>query len=271
MSHQETMDNLYKDLWSAHGEGPFSLLDNTLDPRPSTMMMDLAQEAGLKAGQLVLDVGSGRGNRAYELSERFGCRTLGLEPAWSNLARARQDGRSRNDPRRVTFLQGLVDRLPYADGSADLVWCRDMLVHVLGLEGALAEIARVSKLGGPVVLMTTLATDLMSKREAERLFSDIEIVVPNLWPDRFERALNGAGLEVVRQEVVYGERVEYAEENEGQLSRQLLRLARMIRAEEHLSDALGPERFRLARALYYWGIYLMIGKLTDVYYILRKT
>jgi len=264
------MDDLYQELWAAHDKGVYGILDDSLRPRSSSMMLDLAQEAGLREGHLVLDIGCGRGNRAYDLTERFGCRVNGLDSALVNLAFTGREAHLWKRSELASFQQGLVGRLPYADGCADLVWCRDMLVHVPDLEGAVSELARVMKPDGAMVLMVTLGTDLLYEEEARRLFRGIRIVARNLSAELFEKALEQAGLRIERKEDTRSERVEYLEEREGQISREMLRLSRMLREGERLSFVVGSDRFQVAKALYYWGIYLMIGKLSDVYYILRK-
>jgi ubiquinone/menaquinone biosynthesis C-methylase UbiE len=270
MSQQRMMDDLYQELWAAHEKGVYGMLDDSLRPRSSNLMLDLAQEAGLKEGQLVLDIGCGRGNRAYDLTERFGCRVYGLDPALANLNFTHREAHLWKRSEMASFQQGLIGRLPYADGCADLVWCRDMLVHVRDLEGAVLELARVMKPEGAMVLMVTLGTDLLYEEEAQRLFRGIHIVPRNLSAKLFEAALEEAGLRIDRKEDTGSERVEYLEERDGQVSRELLRLSRMLRDGERLSFVVGLDRFQVAKALYYWGIYLMIGKLSDVYYILRK-
>jgi ubiquinone/menaquinone biosynthesis C-methylase UbiE len=264
------MDDLYQELWAAHEKGVYGILDDSLRPRSSSMMLDLAQEAGLKEEQLVLDIGCGQGNRAYDLRERFSCRVYGLDPALVNLKFTRKEAHLWEGSDQVAFQQGLIGRLPYADGCADLVWCRDMLVHVRDLEGAMFELARVMKPDGVMVLMVTLGTDLLHEEEARRLFEGIRIKPRNLSAELFEATLEQTGLRVEKKEDTKSERVEYLEEREGQLSREILRLSRMLREGERLAKVLGRDRFRVAKALYYWGIYLMIGKLSDVYYILRK-
>ena len=118
------------------------------------------------------------------------------------------------------------------------------------------------------MLFTTVATDLLSEAEARRLFTPLGIVSRNLSRSYVEATVREVGLQVQSVETFGGERVEYGEERDGTFSRELLRLARMIRKQEDLEGQLGMEPYTMARSLYYWAIYLLIGKLSDVAYLL---
>jgi ubiquinone/menaquinone biosynthesis C-methylase UbiE len=49
--------------------------------------------------------------------------------------------------------------LPVEDRTADLVWCRDVLVHVADLERAYHEFHRVLRDGGRTLVYQMFATD----------------------------------------------------------------------------------------------------------------
>jgi hypothetical protein len=65
--------------------------------------------------------------------------------------------------------------------------------------------------------------------------------------------------------------MEHVEEHEGRASRELLRIARMMRARERWMTVLGKARYEVALANYYWSIYLLLGKLCPTLYLLSKT
>ena len=56
-------------------------------------------------------------------------------------------------PPRLAFERGTATDLPVADASLDLVWCRDVMVHVEHPDDAFAEFARVLRPGGHVVAL----------------------------------------------------------------------------------------------------------------------
>lgn len=63
----------------------------------------------------VLDVGAANGVRLAALCRRTGARGVALEPSWNAL----MDGKARFP--NISFTRGVADRLPFADGSFDLV------------------------------------------------------------------------------------------------------------------------------------------------------
>ena len=54
---------------------------------------------------------------------------------------------------RVTFRSESLETLPFADGTFDAIHCRGVLMHVPRWETALAQLCRVLKPGGKIVLM----------------------------------------------------------------------------------------------------------------------
>jgi SAM-dependent methyltransferase len=114
-------------------------------------MTEVALDAALPApGRRILDVASGFGQDALALCRR-GARVVGAEPslrmsAWARLAGAKEPAL---EPR---WVRGWSDALPFADASFDAVLCKGALDHFDRPERALAEMARVAKPDGRVVL-----------------------------------------------------------------------------------------------------------------------
>src|ERR1700751_3156039 len=119
-------------------------LDQSLHPRGPDLLFDLVARIGLAAGAVALDVGCGEGREAVALRRRFGFRVTGLDPVPRHIELARaaagQDG--------LAFAVGTAENIPAGPGTADLVWCRDVLVHVPNLPRAYAEFRRVLRPGG---------------------------------------------------------------------------------------------------------------------------
>src|SRR5579859_1541445 len=153
---QAQMEAVSTHMWASHEGGLFAPLDESLQPRPHTMLYEVASACGVSASSLVLDVGSGRGNHSCELARRFGCAVVGLDLAGFHIeqgrARAVQEGVSD----RVSFVQGDIEALPFEDDRFDFLWSRDMLMHVPVLPAALVECARVLKPAGAMLVYTTL-------------------------------------------------------------------------------------------------------------------
>ena len=136
----------------------------------------------------MVDVGCGEGTHAFRLATHFGFRVLGIDPVQRHLDLAREARRSEvpDIASRVSFERGTATRIPAPDSSVDLVWCRDVIVHVEDPEEAMLEFARVLRPGAYAVSYSMVATDLLAPEEADQLF-DVMGVVPSSADPRSRR------------------------------------------------------------------------------------
>jgi ubiquinone/menaquinone biosynthesis C-methylase UbiE len=138
---------------------------------------DLAQrvhEFVLPRGdEKVLDVGTGAGALALALAPLVR-EVVGLDRVPELLALARERAESLGN---VEFVEGDAMRLPFADASFDLAATRSTLHHVPRPELLIAELVRVTRTGGRVLVVDQLAP--VDPLEALAL-------------DRFERARDPA-------------------------------------------------------------------------------
>jgi SAM-dependent methyltransferase len=120
---------------------------------------------------LAVDAGSGEGRWTRELRER-GHDVVGVDRSEKLVALAREA-----DP-EGRYEVGALEALPLADGSASLVLTVNVLPHVVDLEPVVAELARVIRPGG-VLLVGTIhpvmeASTFDEEREELRLRSYFE-------------------------------------------------------------------------------------------------
>ena len=268
---QAQMEAIYTHMWASHEGGPYAPLDESLRPRPHSMLYEVVSACGVNASSLVLDIGSGRGNHSCALAQRFGCAVVGLDVAQFHIeqgrARAVQEGVSD----RVSFVQGNIQALPFEDERFDFLWSRDMLMHVPALPAALTECARVLKPGGAMLVYTTVATGRMEPKEAAWLYASFGLVPESMDEAVVEAAFQAAGFQLYSTEPLGSELMEWVEEHEGRASRELMRLARMLRKPEYYQELLGTSRYEVALANYHWALYILLGKLSPTLYILRKS
>jgi len=249
-------------------------LDDSLNPRGSAMLYDLVAELPLPRRAAALDVGCGEGGHTVELAKRFGMDVRGIDPlAWHlDLARrelARQAADQPGLAETVRFELGSAENLP-DDAAADLVWCRDVLVHVADLPRAYAEFRRVLKPGGRVLVYQMFATDLLEPREAERLLAVMGCVPASMAPENTEAAIRAAGLVVERRVVLGTEWGEYDQEHTGKPARNLLHAARLLRDPERYVQRFGQANYDIALGDCLWHVYRMIGKLSGRIYVLTS-
>lgn len=122
-------------VWSAHG----------LDLRESRLRKVLRLISAEPPGRL-LDVGCGAGEFGARLIA-VGWEVFGLELVEAQAGRARAAG--------VRAVAGEVSAgLPFRAGSLDLVFAGELIEHLLDTDGFLANIHRVLRPGGVLVLTT---------------------------------------------------------------------------------------------------------------------
>jgi ubiquinone/menaquinone biosynthesis C-methylase UbiE len=145
-----------------------------------------------------LDAGTGTGALAFALSP-YVAEVLALdrEPALLEQARLRAAAFP-----NVTFAEGDITRLDLVDGAFDLAGCARTLHHVRRPELAMAELARVTRLGGHVLVIDQIAPiDPLLAVELDRFERARDPSHTRLLPDIDVRALLEAnGLVVVRTE-----------------------------------------------------------------------
>jgi ubiquinone/menaquinone biosynthesis C-methylase UbiE len=204
------------------------------------------------------------------LVTRSGCTGIGIDPVERHLERARAAVSVAALDQRIEILRGVMEQIEEADGSIDVVWCRDVLEVVPDLPAGLSEIARVLTTGGAAVVYTVFATPRMEPREASAIYSGVGNVPQNLDRATVEDAFSDAGFEVERLEEIRTEFREYDEERTRPVSESLLRLARLRRRREEVIRRFGNDKYDLWEASLQWLAYLLLGKLEPGAYGLRS-
>lgn len=112
--------------------------DNYFTP----VMLDILN--AIPEPKTVCDVGCGNGVFSIALKRHTRCRLVGVDGSEHAVTKAYEIGFD-----EVHWVRDLCsDHLPIADGSMDLVVCKDVLEHLLEPQHLVAEISRVTKLGG---------------------------------------------------------------------------------------------------------------------------
>jgi SAM-dependent methyltransferase len=114
----------------------------------------MAKRWRLDAVRDVLDVGCGVGHWGMLLASVMpdDVRVTGIdrEPSWIEHARARAADRGVEG--RFAYQQGDAGRIPFPDDSFDLTTCQTVLIHLADPAAAIAEMLRVTRPGGLVVV-----------------------------------------------------------------------------------------------------------------------
>jgi SAM-dependent methyltransferase len=110
-------------------------------------------ELGLRRGDRVLDVGAGFGRHAFEAARRGG-RVVALDYAADEVVETRATIQAMREVGEISdddladVLRGDAARLPFPDGSFDVVITSEVLEHIHDDIGAITEMIRVLAPGG---------------------------------------------------------------------------------------------------------------------------
>jgi SAM-dependent methyltransferase len=240
-------------------------LDDSLGPVGPDVLYEYVAGMDLPAGAVAIDVGCGKGEHAVELSRRFGLQVTGIDP----VARCVEVARGQAQPGdNVSFEAGAAENLPVASGSADLVWCRDVLCLAGNLSRAYGEFRRVLRPGGRALIYQMFATSLLEPGEAAFLLPVMGCSPAAMRPETTEAAISGAGLRIDRCVILGTEWGEHAHEHAPYPGRHLLHAARLIRAPDRYVARFGKENYDIKLGDCLWHIYRMIGKLSSRVYVL---
>jgi ubiquinone/menaquinone biosynthesis C-methylase UbiE len=160
----------------------------------------------LRAGQRVLDVGVGPGLLAYEMAESVGRdgHVCGIDISEDMLAMSRN--RSADQP-WTEYQRADATNLPYPDDSFDAAVSTQVYEYVVNIPAALAELYRVMRPGGRVVVIDTdygsLVINTGDEARMKRVLSawDEHFVHARL-PRIFSGHLRDAGFVIIQRDVI---------------------------------------------------------------------
>ena len=125
-----------------------------LDPHSYISRTELARmtdEVRLDAGEVIVDVGCGRGGPGLWVAAHTGARLVGVDIAETALVAASARADSLGLAERAEFRIGAFEQLPLDDAAADAVMSVDAMLFTPDKAAAAVELARVLRPGGRLV------------------------------------------------------------------------------------------------------------------------
>jgi SAM-dependent methyltransferase len=251
-----SVDELYGQFWAEDEPVPVAP-----PPRGTEWLFDAFAELGPQPGQLVVDVGARDAKHAIRLVEDYGLRAIALDPVSRHVELARKAVAEAGAD--VDVRQAGIESMPVADGTADWIWCRDVLVHV-DLARGFSECARILRPGGQMLAYVTCSTDRLEPVEAAWLFDALAMVPESMDPRAIEARAEAAGLALVSKTELGGEwRERMLEDGTWSANDDLTEISRLRRTGADFRDP----RIAAQAAGAAWGIYQLLGKTCPTVYV----
>lgn len=200
-NYYDRITDVYRDKWGEEFHFAVFNGNETLQQAILATERRLVEEAGLRSGMRVLDVGCGVGGPALNIAEMTGANITGVNIVEKQVNIARQRAQERGLGERVQFIQCDAMHMPFPDGDFDAVYVFEAGCHMPDKPSFYKECTRVLRPGGVFFGQDWLKKDDVSSAEnAEyiepicRLFS-----VPNMISlSELDRFMKDAGLQVER-------------------------------------------------------------------------
>ena len=110
-------------------------------------LMEVFKFLGGPSDKKILDAGCGKGRFCRKIKDAGFKNVVGAEPAERILNIAREKNKD------IIFYQASCTNLPFKDSEFDYVICIEVLEHIPDTKKALAEMARILKPGGEILII----------------------------------------------------------------------------------------------------------------------
>ena len=166
--------------------------------------------ASLRAGETVLDLGSGAGFDCFLAAERVGHsgKVIGVDMTPEMIQKARENARKGNHE-NVEFRLGEIEHLPAANDSVDVVISNCVINLSPAKDKAFAEACRVLKPGGRAMISDIVLAGDLPESVAQSLAAYAGCIAGAIRKEEYLRLMEAAGFQDVQ--VVQESRFEIAE------------------------------------------------------------
>jgi len=163
-------DNFYFHIWG--GEDIHIGLYQTDEEPIATASRRTVEHMADKLGEVatsahILDIGAGYGGAARYLADRFGCKVTALNLSAKENARNVEKCRQTGLDSLVDVVEGSFEAIPLEDGSVDMVWSQDAILHSGNRKLVVAEVARVLNPGGRFIFTDPMESGACSHEDLE--------------------------------------------------------------------------------------------------------
>jgi sarcosine/dimethylglycine N-methyltransferase len=256
--NSDDADRFYASVWGGEDihVGMYRNADEPiLDASRRTVAHVATRLGNINQQTRVLDIGSGYAGAARFLAKAFGCRVTALNLSEVENDRARELNVQQGLGDAIEVVEGAFESLPFDDGSFDVVWSQDAILHSGDRARVVAEAARVLAAGGQFVFTDPMQADDCPDGVLQPILDRIHLTSLGS-PAAYRQMAAGTGLTEVSYETLTGHLVthytrvlqEVEQQGDGLNGISADYLARMKKGLRHWID--GGERGHLE-----WGIF----------------
>lgn len=155
--------------------------------------------AGLKEGEVVLDLGSGAGFDCFLVASKVGPKgkVIGVDMTPEMLEKARENAK-KNNIENVEFRLGEIENLPVEEGSVDVVISNCVINLSADKPKVFQEINRVLKPGGRVAISDIALLKKLPKKVRESIEAYVGCVAGAMLVDEYQKLIETSGLKDVK-------------------------------------------------------------------------
>jgi ubiquinone/menaquinone biosynthesis C-methylase UbiE len=212
------------------------LLGDELHPGGQATTKRALELTGVGPGSQLLDIASGAGDSSLLAARELGCIVTGIDYGEAAVNAAAQAAVTAGVGDRVAFRVGDAEALPFANGSFDAALCECSLCTFPDKPRALAEVHRVLRPGGRVVIADVVADHDRLPPALRAPLATVACIGAALSREHLLQLLASSGFSVVATEYCTQDAAEMAERVYDRL-----RGARILGADRITGSALAIE------------------------------
>lgn len=194
--YEEKVEPIYRAISGrAMHLGMFDSLEEPYEVGATRTKEFLASQLNLKSGMRVLDLGSGYGEAARFLVQRYDCSVLAINLIHVQNVFARKSNRDMGFGPAIHVIEADFTQVPLASGCASVVWSQEALLHAPDRGQVLKEAFRLLRPGGTLIFTDILQTGPMTVEEARQIYERVKILSLET-AEGYKPKLQVAGFEV---------------------------------------------------------------------------
>lgn len=251
------VSEFYRQCWGGADIhiGRYATGNETVAKASATMTQYLLEQAGIGAGQRVLDIACGFGGTLRTLA-RLGCQVKGVDISKNCVEHARNANAEAGLSDRIEVAVGDFHSIDSAPDTWDAVICQEAIIHSPNRPKVFAEVFRVLRPGGIFAFSDILTSEQADIPMVEAAFARLGASAGATISD-YQKMARAAGFEISHVEERMGDIRTHYDKLAGQLAKPVAGLD---------GDAVAS----IAKSISRWQAALASGYITWACFVARK-